>query len=284
MKHQKDEWTRIISSKSSGVNLGLKELLTYRDLVFLFMRRDLVAIYKQTVLGPLWLILQPLITSIAFMLIFGRLGVSTDGYPKFIFYYSGLIFWSLFAETFQKSSDTFITNADLFSKVFFPRLVIPFSILFTALVKFSLSLVIFLSVWVWYIIQGEIQLESALNLLWIPIICILTALLGMSLGLIFSALTVRYRDFRFLIQFGIQLLMFFSPVIFPLSMLGDGKFAQLIGLNPMTGIIEASRSIFLSGTLPDLSLILLSTGFSLLFLFMGLFVFSKVQRNFIDTL
>jgi lipopolysaccharide transport system permease protein len=280
----KQEWTRIISAKSKGISLGFKDVYQYRDLVFLFMRRDTVAIYKQTVLGPLWLVLQPLITSVAFAVIFGNLvGVSTSGYPKFLFYYSGLVFWSLFAESFQKTSDTFISNADLFSKVFFPRLVIPFSILFTSLVKFSFSFLIFIMIWIWYIYQGEIIIQSWVQLLWLPVLCLLMALLGMAFGLVFSAITVRYRDLRFLIQFGIQLLMYFSPVIFPLSIV-EGKLEKLISCNPVSGIIEASRSIFLSGSMPDLYLLSISFSITLITLFIGLIIFSRVQRNFIDTL
>lgn len=285
MSELKDNyWDQIIGGKER-LSLGLKGAYKYRDLLFLFVKRDLSTIYKQTILGPVWLVLQPLLTSLVFMVIFGNLmGITTSGYPKFLFYFSGLIFWSLFAEIFQKTADTFITNSDLFSKVFFPRLVIPFSIVFTSLVKFSFSLVIFIIIWLVYFINGEIEIESFLPMiLFLPIVCFFTILLGMALGLMFSTLTTRYRDFRFLLQFGIQLLMYFSPVIFPLS-LAEGKLKILLECNPMSGLIECSRSIFLDGTYPNMNVLMISICSAIVFWFAGLLLFSRVQKNFIDTI
>ncbi len=279
-----EKWDQIIGGKNK-VSLGLKDTFKYRDLLFLFVKRDLSTIYKQTILGPFWLVLQPLLTSLVFMVIFGNLmGITTDGYPKFLFYFSGLLFWSLFAEIFQKSADTFITNSDLFSKVFFPRLVMPFSIVFTSLIKFSFSFIIFSIIWLVYFINGEIKIESFLPMiLFLPIILFFTMLLGMALGLIFSTLTTKYRDFRFLLQFGIQLLMYFSPVIFPLN-LAEGKLRTIIELNPMSGLIECSRSIFLNGSFPNINVLLISICSAIAFWFAGLLLFSRVQKSFIDTI
>ena len=278
------EWSRVINSKSNGVFSGLKDIGAYKDLVYLFSRRDLVAIYKQTILGPLWLILQPFVSAFAFMVIFGNLmGVQTGGYPKFLFYYSALVFWTLFSEILQKTTDTFTANADLFSKVFFPRIVIPFSIIITALVKFSFSLLILLSVWIYYFYDQQINVDSFLPFLLLPLVILTMVVLGTSFGLIFSAITVRYRDFKFLLQFGLQLLMYFSPVIFPLSMV-QGKLAVLIYFNPVSGVIEAVRSILLGGKMPDMTHLSISLMIGMVCMFIGLALFSKVQRNFIDTI
>ena len=278
------EWSRVINSKSNGVFSGLKDLGAYKDLVYLFSRRDLVAIYKQTILGPLWLILQPFVSALAFMIIFGNLmGVQTGGYPKFLFYYSALVFWTLFAEILQKTTDTFTANADLFSKVFFPRIVIPFSIIITALVKFSFSLLILIFVWAYYFYYQQLSIDSFLPFLLLPLVILTMIVLGTSFGLIFSAVTVRYRDFKFLLQFGLQLLMYFSPVIFPLSMV-QGKLAVLIYYNPVSGVIEAVRSIFLGGKIPDMTHLSISLITGVICMFIGLALFSKVQRNFIDTI
>jgi lipopolysaccharide transport system permease protein len=278
------EWSRVINSKSNGVFSGLKDIGAYKDLVYLFSRRDLVAIYKQTILGPLWLILQPFVSAFAFMVIFGNLmGVQTGGYPKFLFYYSALVFWTLFSEILQKTTDTFTANADLFSKVFFPRIVIPFSIIITALVKFSFSLLILLSVWIYYFYDQQISVDSFLPFLLLPLVILTMVVLGTSFGLIFSAITVRYRDFKFLLQFGLQLLMYFSPVIFPLSMV-QGKLAVLIYFNPVSGVIEAVRSILLGGKMPDMTHLSISLMIGMVCMFIGLALFSKVQRNFIDTI
>lgn len=278
------EWSRVINSKSNGVFSGLKDLVAYKDLVYLFSRRDLVAIYKQTILGPLWLILQPFVSALAFMIIFGNLmGVQTGGYPKFLFYYSALVFWTLFAEILQKTTDTFTANADLFSKVFFPRIVIPFSIIITALVKFSFSLLILIFVWAYYFYNQQLSIDSFLPFLLLPLVILTMIVLGASFGLIFSAVTVRYRDFKFLLQFGLQLLMYFSPVIFPLSMV-QGKLAVLIYYNPVSGVIEAVRSIFLGGKIPDMTHLSISLITGIICMFIGLALFSKVQRNFIDTI
>lgn len=276
------EWTRVIRSGNNGIHLGINELWKYRELIFLFSKRDLSAIYKQTILGPLWLVLQPLLTALAFSFIFGNLlGVNTGECPKFLFYYTALVVWILFTETLLKTSDTFIVNSDLFSKVYFPRLVMPLSIAVTSIIKFGFSLFVLLIFWVWYMYTGALHLDSYMPIILLPAIVFIACLLGISIGLILASLTIKYRDLKFLIQFGIQLLMYFSPVIFPLS-LTSGNFQVLLKFNPMTGVIESMRTIVLNGEWPDYSLLLVSACFGLVSFLLGIYLFTRAQRNFID--
>jgi len=279
---KENSWNQIISHKQP-FSLGLKELLSFRDLLFLFVKRDLVALYKQTVLGPLWIILQPVVTTITFTFIFGRLaGLSTDGLPMFLFYFSGFFMWNFFAECLTKTSDTFVLNGELFSKVFFPRLIVPFSILVTNFVKLAVNFLLFIGVYIWFLANGT-DLHTQYHLLVLfPVLIIIMAGLGLGIGLIISSMTTKYRDMRFLIQFGVQLLMYMSPIVYPLS-LAKGTIKTVVSLNPMTHIIEAERYIFLGkGDFSWLGL-LYSGAMMIVLLFIGLFVFKRVERSFIDT-
>lgn len=276
------KWDQIIGGKEK-FSLGISVLLHYKDLLFLLVKRDLKAFYKQTVLGPFWLVLQPVITTLTFSVIFGRLaGLSTDGLPMFLFYFSGFYLWSFFAECLTKTSDTFILNSDLFGKVFFPRLIMPLSILITNSVKLIVNFLLFLSVLIYFKVNNS-PIEIQFHLLWLfPILIIILAFIGFAFGLIISSMTTKYRDLRFMIQFGVQLMMYLSPVVYPLS-ITKGTIREVILLNPVTSIIEANKFIFLGKGEFMWGGLVYSFGLMLVLLFIGLFVFRKVERSFIDT-
>jgi lipopolysaccharide transport system permease protein len=280
--HQEQKWTLEIGPRQGVLDINFKELWQYRDLLFLLIRRDFVAFYKQTILGPVWFFIQPLLTTLMYLLIFGRIaGLSTDGVPGILFYFSGTTCWMYFSEALTKTSDTFITNASIFGKVYFPRLVIPLSIVLSNLIRLGIQMVLFLIVWVYYLFFTNEPVHPTPALLLLPLLILLMVLLSLGLGVIFSSLTTKYRDLRFLLTFGIQLAMFATPVVYPLSM-APQKYKWLIIINPFTGIIETFRYAFLgSGSLSWINL-----GYScfatILILFLGVVIFNKVEKSFMD--
>lgn len=276
------EWDLIIRPKTGWFDLHLSDLWRYRDLVMLFVRRDFVATYKQTVLGPLWFILQPLLTTLTFTLIFGSVArLSTDGLPKILFYLSGVTAWNYFSECLMKTSETFSANANMFGKVYFPRLAVPLSIVLSNLIKFGIQLGLFLGFYVYFLAKGTaIRPTSALLLL--PVLVLLMGALGLGSGIIVSSMTTRYRDLRYLVQFGTQLLMYSTPVIIPLSKLPE-KYRWIMLANPMTSIIETFRYAFLgNGTFswPQLGYTAAATA---MILAAGVLLFNHVEKTFMDT-
>jgi lipopolysaccharide transport system permease protein len=277
------DWDLTIEPQSSLFKLNLKDVWRYRDLLWLFVKRDFVSFYKQTILGPLWFFIQPLFTTITFTFIFGNLaGISTDGLPQPLFYMAGITAWAYFADCLTKTSTVFKDNANIFGKVYFPRLIMPLSIVASNLVRFMVQMLLFLIMIGYYAIQG-----ANFNVTWaialFPFLVLLMALLGLGLGLIITALTTKYRDLAFLITFGVQLLMYATTVIYPLSA-APVKYKYLIELNPMTGIIEAFRYGFLGqGELTWHSL-----GYSTLITFvslvLGVVIFNKTEKTFVDTI
>ncbi|MCG7856230.1 ABC transporter permease [Flavihumibacter sediminis] len=277
-----DKWTTIIEPKRKLLDIDLKSLWHYRDLLYLLVKRDFVAVYKQTILGPIWFFIQPLLTTLMYFLIFSRIAnLSTEGAPPILFYLAGVTCWSYISECLLKTSDTFIANANIFGKVYFPRLIIPVSIIVSNLVRFGIQFSLFLFVWAYYYIMTDtIQLTSAIFLL--PFVVLVMALLGLGLGIIFSALTTKYRDLRFLLTFGVQLLMFATPVVYPLSM-ASPKLRLLLLANPFTSLIETFRYAFTGyGTFDWLSLAY-SFGFAVIVLLVGVVIFNKVEQSFMDT-
>ncbi|MBX9850844.1 MAG: ABC transporter permease [Cytophagaceae bacterium] len=262
----------------------MKEIWKYRDLLFLFVRRDIVAVYKQTILGPAWFFIQPILTSIVFTLVFGGMaGLPSDGLPHMLFYLSGIIVWNYFAESFISTSKTFTENAGIFGKVYFPRIVMPLSKIISGLLRFFIQILLLITVYVFFLAKGE---EIAPNgyVLLIPLLIILMIGFGLGFGMIFSAMTTKYRDLTFLITFGVQLLMFLTPTIIPMSKLAEKKYKVLILLNPMTSIIETFRfGIFGKGGSVEPSQLLYSTLFMIFILFSGVIIFNKVEKSFIDT-
>ena len=272
-----------IESKSKLIDFKIKDVWEYRDLLFLLVRRDFVAFYKQTILGPLWFFLQPLLTTIMFTFVFGKLGgFKTDGLPQPLFYMAGVTTWNDFADCLTKTSTVFKDNANLFGKVYFPRLIIPFSIVMSNLVKFGVQMILFILMILYYVIFTDFSFQPNAFILLFPIIIVMMAFLGLGLGMIISAMTTKYRDLSYLVTFGVQLLMYATTVVYPLSSVNN-DVRNIIEFNPMTSIIETFRYGFLGTATFQLSLFLYSIVFSVGVLILGIIIFNKVERTFVDT-
>jgi lipopolysaccharide transport system permease protein len=281
------EWDLVIEPQSSLFEINLKDVWRYRDLLWLLVNRDFVSFYKQTILGPLWFFIQPLFTTIIFTFIFGNLaGLSTDGLPQPLFYMAGITAWNYFADCLTKTSTVFKDNANIFGKVYFPRLIMPLSIVVSNLVRFGVQMLLFFVMIGYYLFQKEMGSGSLFHpnvyILLFPILVLLMALLGLGLGLIITALTTKYRDLAFLITFGVQLMMYATTVIYPLSA-APAKYKWLIELNPMTGIIEAFRFGFLGQGEFTINTFGYSVVFTLISLALGVIVFNKTEKTFVDT-
>lgn len=265
-------------------DIDLKGIWRYRDLYYMYVRRDIVTQYKQTILGPLWYIIQPLFTTIMYMFVFGGLaGISTDGAPQPLFYMAGIVLWGYFNECFTVSSDVFGVNANVFGKVYFPRLIVPLSGVTSGLLKMLIQLCIFIVIYLYYVLTlpaGTLQINASLLLF--PVLIFMLAMHGMSWGLIISSMTTKYRDMKFLVQFGIQLFMYATPVIYPLSAAPE-KYRDIIALNPLTPIFEAFKYGCLGYGSLDWSGLLYSSLFMLVTLFLAVIIFSRTERNFMDT-
>jgi lipopolysaccharide transport system permease protein len=277
------EWHQVIVPKRSFLQIDLKEIWRYRDLVSLFVRRDFVANYKQTIMGPLWFFIQPLLTTLIFVVIFFRVaGLSTDGVPPILFYLGGLALWNYFSDCFTKTADTFKANEQIFGKVYFPRLVVPISIVLSNLVKFGIQFLLFAVAYIYFISTGA-EVAPNLYALLFPAIVLVMALFSLGCGLIISSLTTKYRDLYYLLTFGVQLLMYATPVIYPISMVSE-KYRGLLMLNPLSSMIEAFKFGFLGQGYFSwfyLGYSLLVTVFVLLF---GVLIFNRTEQNFMDTI
>ncbi|HAR19981.1 MAG TPA: ABC transporter permease [Cytophagales bacterium] len=282
MKEQEEEWSLVIQPKNSWFNLHLGDIWRYRDLVYMFVRRDFVSQYKQTILGPIWFVLQPLLTTLTYMIIFGRIAkLPTDGLPQAMFYMSGILMWNYFAGCLNKTSDTFVANANIFGKVYFPRLTVPISNVISGLVSFFIQSVMFIGIYVYFFAQG-VQLRPNIYLLLLPYLIALMAFLGLGLGIIVSSLTTKYRDLKFLVSFGVQLLMYATPIIYPLSLM-SGKYKTYILLNPMTSIVETFRFSVMGVGEFKWEYLGYSSLVTLLTLIFGIILFNKVEKDFMDT-
>ncbi|MEQ1797224.1 MAG: ABC transporter permease [Lacibacter sp.] len=279
-----ENWDLEIKPKASLLDLNLKEVWKYRDLMLLFVRRDFVAQYKQTILGPLWHIIQPVLTTIMFLLVFGKIAnIPTDGIEPILFYMSGITIWNYFSTCLTATSNTFIANANIFGKVYFPRLVLPLSIVISNIVKLGIQFGILFLGMLWFAVFRNIPIHFGVNWLLIPVLVIIMAGIGLGLGIIISSLTTKYRDFAVLIGFAIQLLMYATPVAYPLSFLKNKSFAAIIEWNPLSPIVEGFRyALFNVGTFSIQSL-LYSFVFMLVVLVFGAIYFSKVEKTFMDT-
>ena len=278
-----EKWEVEIRPSSSWLDLSLRDIWTYRDLVRLFVRRDLVAQYKQTVLGPIWLVLQPLLTTLVFTIFFGNIaGLSTDGLPKLLFYLSGQIVWGYFAAVLTVTSDTFVSNAHIFGKVYFPRLVVPVSVLFSQLFQFGLRIFIFLCFFAVFFFRGAAVHFTPV--LWVfPLALLVMMALSLGLGILFSAMTAKYRDLRFLLAFGVQPLMFTTTAVYPLSAMTSAKYRLLVLANPMTSVIECFRQAFMGGGDFHPAHLAYSAGCALVVLAVGILSFTRIERNFMDS-
>lgn len=277
-----ENWTLVVKPKTNWFELNLADLWSYRDLVILFVKRDFVAVYKQTILGPLWYIIQPLLTTITFTIIFGNIAkISTGGVPSVLFYLSGITMWNYFAECLNKTSNTFISNASIFGKVYFPRLAVPVSIIISNLITFFIQLFLFILVLLYYVFTSDIvHINSTMFLL--PLLVLIMAGIGLGMGIIISSLTTKYRDLRFLIAFGVQLLMYATPVIYPMSVLSPNQKAILL-LNPLSSIVETFRYAFTGIGEFNIYYLLYSFVFMIVVLFLGVIMFNRVEKTFMDS-
>jgi lipopolysaccharide transport system permease protein len=283
MNQNSNNWTEIIRSKNSSFRLNLKELIEYKDLLLMFVKRDFAATYKQTILGPIWFFIQPILTTLMFTIVFGKFAnLKTDVEPKFLFYFSGIVIWNYFSDCFIKTSTVFKDNAQLFGKVFFPRLVMPLSIILSNLLKFSIQFLLFVILVVYYHFQNKSQVNPTIAIVLTPLYLLLMAGLAFGTGLIIAALTTKYRDLSFLISFGVQLLMYASPIIYSSTTINQ-KFKSYIQLNPLTGIIESFRNSYLGTGEVEIFSLLYSFFCMLILIILGLFFFNKVEQKFIDT-
>ena len=289
-----DDWTMEIRPYASAFHFPIKELWEYRDLLFLFVRRDFKTMYKQTILGPAWILLSPLLTTGMFSLIFGRIaGISTDGTPAFLFYMAGNILWNYFSSCLSAASSTFIGNAGLFGKVYFPRIVVPASSAVSKLITFGAQFLLFLA-WGFLLfpavklapIVADIASRTPPLLTWLclmtPILLVMLALLAIGTGMILASLTAKYRDLQVLVGFGVQLWMYASPIVYPLSQI-PGKWRILLSLNPVAYIVECFRYGWLGSGIVSIPNLMIGLGIILLILFVGTVMFNKTQRNFMDT-
>ena len=281
MSESQQQWTETIESNHSLFDLKLKEVWRYKDLVYMFVKRDFVSGFKQTILGPLWFFINPIFTTIVFVFVFGNIAkLSTDGIPQVLFYLAGVTLWNYFSSCLTGTSNIFTTNASIFGKVYFPRLVMPITIVISNLMKFGVQFLLFLGVWIFYFSKGSIQPN-----IWIlatPFLIILMAIFALGVGMIFSALTTKYRDLQMLLTFGVSLLMYATPVIYPVSSI-SGVWKKLAYYNPLTGIFECFKYGWMGSGEFSIEMLLISTGIILALLVIGTVTFNKVEKSFMDT-
>jgi len=279
-----NEWTEVISPKTSLLDLKLAELWKYRDLIVIFARRDIIASYKQTILGPLWFVIQPIITSLLFTVVFGGIAnIDTEGIDAFLFFLASNICWSYFSSSLNGNANIFVSNAGIFGKVYFPRLAAPIATTLSNFFRLIIQLTLFLIIYLYYYyVKNDTSIQPNLQLLLVPYLLLLMTFLGLGMGIIVSSLTTKYRDFSNLMGFGVTLLMYISAVIFPVSSLPE-TYKFYIKFNPMAAIMESFRYAFFGQGSYDFFLLLYSTVFALIVFFAGLIVFNRVEKNFMDT-
>jgi len=281
----KGKWDIYIQPKSNWFEFKILDVWKYRDLVFMFVKRDFIAQYKQTILGPLWFLIQPLIITIIYIVVFGEIaGLSTDGQPQALFYLSGILFWNYFSSTFLKISETFLANTNIFGKIYFPRLVAPISVVLSSMIGFAIQLVLFICVYIYYILFNNYEPVFNSAIILFPFLVLLMAGLSIGFGIIISSLTIQYRDLRYLVTFGIPLLMYSTPVVYPLSVIKNPTIALIFKLNPMTGIIEMFRYAVLGSGTFNIDLLIYTSVVTFIVLFAGVVIFNKVEKNFIDSI
>jgi lipopolysaccharide transport system permease protein len=277
-----DKWTTVIKPLTGWFDIHISELWRYKDLILLFVRRDFVAVYKQTILGSLWFLLQPLFTTFVFTVIFGMVAkIPTDGMPHVLFYLSGIVCWNYFSTCLTKTSETFITNANIFGKVYFPRLAVPISVVLTNLITFAIQFVLFLAVLIYYMATGT-TIVPGVWLLSIPFLLLEMATLGLGIGIIVSSLTTRYRDLNYLVSFGVQLWMYATPIVYPLSQI-PVKWKWLYLLNPMSSVVETFRHAFTGAGTVNIEHLFWGAFITLMLLVLGIILFSRMEKTFMDT-
>lgn len=279
---ENEEWSLIINSEKSLFDLKLKKVWLYRDLLFLLVKRDFVAFYKQTILGPLWFFIQPLFTTITFTIVFGQLaGISTDKLPPVLFYMAGITFWGYFSDSLIKISGVFRDNSHIFGKVYFPRIIMPLSIVFSGLVKLAIQVILLFLLMIYYKLAGS-NFAPTLYIFLVPVTIILMAALSLGFGMVISAMTTKYRDLAFIITFGIQLLMYATPVIYPLSSIPE-KTQWVFLLNPMTQVVEVIRLGLLGKGYFTWVAFLYDILLITFVLIIGTIIFNRAEKDFVDT-
>lgn len=278
------QWTIVIKPKDKLLSVDFKEIWQYRDLMMLFVKRNIITQYKQTILGPLWYLIQPLMTTIMYMVVFGGIAkISTDGLPQPLFYLAGISFWQYFSDCLTKTSNTFVNNAGIFGKVYFPRLITPLSDVISNLVRFGIQFGLFLCVYAYYMIFTDAPIHTNWYALLIPILVMMLAGLSLGFGSLFSSMTTKYRDLQLLLSFFVSLWMYATPVIYPLSTITNPKLLLVMQLNPLTGIVEFFKYGMLGVGCHEWWMLGYSFGFMVVLLIIGVVVFNKVQRSFMDT-
>ena len=283
MQNKKD-WLFEISPKNTLLSLNLKEVWQYKDLLFLFVKRDVITLYKQTILGPLWYLIQPLFTSVIFTLVFNNVaGITTGEIPPFLFNLAGITTWNYFKECLTATSDTFKKNEAIFGKVYFPRMIVPMSIVVSNLLKFGIQLLIFIAFYIYYVVTNH-NVQPNIYMFFFPVLVLFMGMLGLGLGMIISSMVTKYRDLTFLVSFGIQLLMYVSLVVIPLSLFQEKGIEWLVKYNPMAHVIETGRYMLLNeGTVSSFGIIYTSI-ITIIVLFVGIVIFNKTEKTFIDTI
>ena len=284
MVELKQGWTTESRPKDSLFSVDFKEIWRYRDLMMLFVKRNIITQYKQTVLGPLWYLIQPLMTTVMYMVVFGGIAkISTDGLPQPLFYLAGISFWQYFADCLNKTSNTFVNNAAIFGKVYFPRLVTPLSDVISNLVRFAIQFGLFLAVYAYYALFTDVQIHTNWYALLFPVLVVMLAGLALGFGILFSSMTTKYRDLQLLLAFFVSLWMYATPVIYPLSTITNDTLRLVMQLNPLTGIVEFFKYGMLGVGNHEWWMLGYSFGFMVVLLAIGIVVFNKVQKSFMDT-
>ena len=279
----KREFTTVIKPKTGFFDIDLKEVWQYRDLIWIYTKRTFALTYKQTVLGPIWIFLNPFITSLIYVLVFGGIaGIPTDGIPQMLFYLGGNAVWTFFSSSLTKTATTFTANANVFGKVYFPRLTLPISTVLSSAINFFVQMVLFMAFWIYYLAMGQIYPNFA-SILALPLVLLQVGALALGCGIIISSLTTKYRDLAILVTFGAQLWMYITPVVYPISTLGEGMLRTLLLLNPVTCSVEAFRYMFLGQGMVDPMWWLWSIGVTLAVLLVGIVLFSRVEKPSMDT-
>lgn len=279
----KQSFQTVITAKRGWFDINLKEVWRYRDLIWLFTKRNFILIYKQTILGPAWILFQPLLTTLIYTVVFGGIaGISTDGIPQILFYMGGTAMWGFFSNCLTRTANTFTGNAGVFGKVYFPRLVTPISNVLSAAIDFGVQLAMFLVFWLYYIITGQVS-PNYIGIALLPLLLIYLGTLGLGFGIIISSMTTKYRDLTLLVGFGVSLWMYITPVVYPVSTLGNGLLSKLVMLNPVTCAVEAFRWIFLGSGSVDPLYWIVSIAVTVVVVLLGVIIFNRVEKTFMDT-
>ena len=276
------KWTLVIKPGSKWFNINLHELLRYKGLIYLFIKRDFVTFYKQTILGPLWYIIQPLANTVILTIIFGKIAeIPTADIPPFLFYMAGTVVWGYFSTCLIGTSNTFVENSQIFGKVYFPRLTVPISVVMTGLFQFGIQVSLFLLFYLYYWVEGSI-FNTNISILFFPLVVLQMAALGLGFGILISSLVTKYRDLTFAMTFVVQIWMYLSPIVYPLTEVPE-SYRLLYSLNPMVSVVESFRGMFLGQSSLELSHVIVGAFVTIVVVFFGVVLFSKTESNFMDT-